>query len=116
MEQVENKLTGEIIEIPDTTDLDLHKQEVAKLFTDNILEMYYTIQGLEEQKKQFEFKLMEEMKKYGIKSIDNEYFNINYIAEHETTRVDTDKLKLAGIYEDFTKKSTTKESIRVKIK
>lgn len=116
MEQVVNQQTGEVYEIPETTELELHKNEVAKLFTDNILEMYYTIQGLEEQKKQFEYQLLEAMKKYGIKSIDNEYFNINYIAEHETTRVDTDKLKLAGIYESFVKKSTTKESIRVKIK
>lgn len=114
--EVVNKLTGEIYDIPETDLVEKNKQEVAKMFNDSVLDMYYQIQGLEEQKKQFEFKLMEEMKKYNIKSIDNEYFTLTYIGEHETTRVDTEKLKQAGIYDEFTKKSKTKESIRVKVK
>lgn len=114
--QVVNKLTGEVYDIPEDNELVEKKNEVAKMFTDSVLEMYYQLQGLYEAKEQFEYKIMEQMKKYNIKSIDNDYFNINYIPEHETTRVDTNKLKEAGIYDDFSKKSITKESIRIKIK
>lgn len=104
-----NKETGEVIE---QKNYDI----VAEMFTDQVLDMYYQYQALQEAKEQFEHKVLKACKKYGVKKIDNEYFSITYVGEHPTRKVDTELLKKAGYYDKFLKESPVKESIRIKIK
>lgn len=60
--------------------------------------------------------MLEGMKKDGIKKMDTEYFTATYVAPTERTSVDTSKLKADGLYEQYTKKSPVKESIRISFK
>lgn len=104
-----NDETGEVIEA--------NKNElVAELFTDDVLEMYAQYEYLKEQKELFEYKVRQACEKYGVKSVDNDYFRITFIPAHTTKRLDTELLKKAGYYEDFLKEYEVKESVRVKIK
>lgn len=60
--------------------------------------------------------MLEGMKKDGIKKMNTEYFTATYVAPTERTSVDTGKLKADGLYEQYTKKSPVKESVRTSFK
>lgn len=91
-------------------------QIIADQFTDEVLDMYYQYQALKEQKETFEYQLQKLFEQYGIKSIDNDYWRTTYVPPHTTKRVDTQKMKDAGVYEEYTKESEVKGAIRVTIK
>ena len=109
-----NQETGEVYEISKTDEQ--NNALVAELFTDKILDLYAQYEALKEQKEMFEYRLRKVCEEKGIKSVNGEYFTISYIPAHKATRVDTDKLKRAGLYDEFSKESEVKESVRVKIK
>lgn len=60
--------------------------------------------------------LLEAMKQYDIKSIENEVFKAVYKAPTTRKSVDTQALKDQGIYDQFTKESTVKESVTLTYK
>lgn len=91
-------------------------QLIADQFTDEVLDMYYQYQAIKEQKEQFEFKLQKIFEEHGIKSIDNDYWRTTYVPPHTTKRVDTQKLKDAGVYDEYCKETEVKGSLRVTIK
>ena len=101
--------TGEIVEVK-------KNEIVAEMFTDEVLDMYAQYEYLKQQKEMFEFKVKQVCEKFGIKSVDNDYYRITFVPAHTTKKIDTELLKKAGYYEDFLKESEVKESIRVKIK
>lgn len=111
-----NKITGEVIEIPNELEEAKNNQIVADMVTDAVLDMYAQFEYLKEQKETFEWKVREACQKYGVKKVENQYFSITYIPAHTSKRVDTELLKKAGIYDDFCKESEVKESVRVKMK
>ena len=95
-----NEITGEVYEIPDTTDLieQQNKQLIADMFTEQVDEMYAQYEYWKLQKELFEHKLKEVCEDKGIQ------------------KVDTDLMKKAGVYDAFSKEVDVKESVRVKIK
>jgi len=113
-----NELTGEVYEIPETTDLveQQNNKLIADMFTDQVDEMYAQYEYWKLQKELFEHKLKEVCEDKGIKKVDNDYFTISYIPAHKSRKVDTDLMKKAGVYDAFTKEVDVKESVRVKIK
>lgn len=118
MKQIVNKETGEVYELPEDNK-ELVKKEMLPLIPDEILEKYYQMQALQEQIETWQFqikdKVKEIFKKYNIKSFKNDYIELTYVAPTTRKSVDTQKLKDAGIYEEFTNESEVKESLRVKI-
>ena len=113
-----NELTGEVYEIPETTDLveQQNNKLIADMFTDQVDEMYAQYEYWKQQKELFEHKLLHVCAANGIRSVDNDYFRITHVPEHTAKKVDTELMKKAGIYDAFTKEVPVKESIRVKIK
>ena len=89
------------------------------LVPDEILEKYYQLQALQNEIENWQFNIKDQVKeifkKYNIKSFKNDYIEITYVAPTKRKSVDTQKLKDAGIYDDFIKESDVKESLRVKV-
>ena len=113
MESIVNQETGEVYEIAET---DQNNALVANMFTDEVLDMYSQYEALKQQKEMFEYKVRKMCEENGIKSVNNDYWAITYIASHKSRKVDTEKLKKAGIYEAFSNEYDVKESVRVRIK
>jgi len=118
MKEVVNQLTGELIEIPEENNelVERNNQLISEQFTSDVLDMYAQFDALKQQKEIFEYKVLQVCIKNGIDKVDNEYFSINRTPAHKMKRVDNDKLKAAGLYEEFLKEVDVKESIRVRIK
>ena len=105
-------------------------EELAEMFTDQVLDMYEQYRALKEQKEIFEYKVAKACEKYGIKSLKTTYWDISYTPEHEQKRIDTEKVKNTDIYvvddetgemrkaseDEFIKTSKVKESVRIKLK
>ena len=68
------------------------------------------IESIEKEAKKRAIEMMEEK---GIKSFDNEDFKITYIPETTKKVVDTDRMKLDGIYDDYTKETKVKATVRI---
>lgn len=119
MKQIVNELTGEIYEIPEENN-ELVKKEMNEIITDTLLDQLVQVQYLEQQIEIWKFqnkeKIKEIFKAYNVKSFKNEYIEITYVPETTRKSVDTNKLKQAGIYEEFCKESPVKESLRIKLK
>lgn len=116
--QVVNKQTGEVYDIPEDT-RELVKVEMQPLIPNEILEKYYQIQALQNEIDNWQFQIKDQVKeifkKYNIKSFKNDYIELTYVAPTKRKSVDAQKLKDAGIYDELTKESEVKESLRVKI-
>lgn len=115
---VVNQLTGEVYDIPETTDLAEQKNNeiVGEMFTDAVLDLYAQYEYLKEQKEMFEHKLKKVCEENGIQKVDNEYFSISFIKAHKGRKVNTDLMKKAGIYDEFTTETDVKDYVRVRIK
>lgn len=77
---------------------------------------------IEAQEKAFKAQLLELMEQYNVKSVDNEYVKITYIAPSESVALDTKALeskepKLYGeLMEDYPKTTKRAASIRITVK
>lgn len=105
-------------------------EQVLDLTDDNLdlvqlYEVEATIKRIEEQKKEAEEQakelraaLMAAMEKAGVKKFENERIAITYIAPSTRTNVDGTKLKkeLPEIYEQYTKTSNVKASLKITLK
>ena len=116
MKTIIDEKTGEILEVEEGNELVEKKlYEVGAIdehFYD-FMEQYLTTQ---EQYETFRFKLMEAMKQNNIKSWKNDYFTATLKEESIQKRVDTERLKEAGLYEKFLKLVPVKESLMIKFK
>lgn len=116
--EVVNKITGEVIDIPETKDI--VKKEFNELITDDLLEQLEQVEYLEYQidqwKKSHKEAIKELFKKNNIKSFKNEYIEITYVEPTKRKTIDTDLLKQAGLYDSFTKETDVKESLRIKLR
>lgn len=116
-----NELTGELIEEQtDSINHDIAKVEVGALITDEVYEMFESfaiaqarIENWENANKK---QIMEIMKRTLTKSIKTDYVEITYIPASKRKSVDVEKLKSAGLYNDYLKESPVNESLRIKFK
>lgn len=76
------------------------------------------IKAQEDEVKSFRKRMAAEMEKQGVVKYEGEHVRISYIAAHETTRVDNNRLKdkYPEVYADCVKTSTTAASVRVTVK
>lgn len=73
---------------------------------------------LEEAKKQLKEDLLKAMENHGVKKWDNEVMIVTYTAPTTRTSIDSAKLKkeLPEVFNEYTKTSNVKSSIRIKLK
>ena len=116
MKKIVDEKTGEILEVEEGNELVEKKlYEVGAIdehFYD-FMEQYLTIQ---EQYEVFRHKLLKAMKENNIKSWKNDYFTATVKEESVQKRVDTERLKEAGLYEQYLKLVPVKESLMIKFK
>lgn len=116
-EIVINQITGEVIDIPEEPKQELITiSQLVEKPVEEIEQIYAIYDMAKQQKEIFEYQLLQEMKKRNIIKVEQDDIRVTVIPEHETERADVEKLKRAGIYDEFKKVSKVKESIRVKIK
>ena len=115
MKKIVNQETGEIEEVEET--YELVAKEINPLITDEFLEKLEMLEALEQQIEMFKTEHKEQIKevfkKYDIKSFKNDYITITYVPETMQKRVDNQRLKDDGIYENYLKFVPVKESIRI---
>lgn len=68
---------------------------------------------MEMQEKEIKQAMLNAMEKNGIKSFENEFVTITYKAPTTQKRVDTKKLKDAGVYDQYLKETSVKSSVMV---
>lgn len=101
-------VTGELTQfesaVPDT---------IQKITT--ILQMK---KDLDEQEKQLKQKLVEAMEKYEVKSFENDYIKMTYVAPTTRSTIDSTRLKKdhPDIVEQYSKTSNVSASVRVSVK
>lgn len=116
MKQIVDELTGEILEVEDSNELVEKKLYEVGAIDEHFyefMEQYLTINELYEI---FRFNLTKAMKENNIKSWKNDYFTATLKEESIQKRVDTERLKEAGLYEKFLKLVPVKESLMIKFK
>ena len=116
MKKIVDENTGEILEVEDSNELveqKLYEVGAIDKETNDFIERYLTIQ---EQYEIFRHKLLKAMKENNIKSWKNNYFTATVKEESVQKRVDTERLKEAGLYEKYLKLVPVKESLMIKFK
>lgn len=112
MQIVDNE-TGEILNENEYAERRLVKAGAIDQDTYEILEMFLYYQ---EQFETFRFKLEKAMRENGIKQWNNDYFVATVKDGTVQTRVDTNKLKEDGLYEQYSKTVQVKPSLMIKFK
>ncbi len=127
MKEIINNETGEVYEILDEQEINekhnLILKEFNTLIPDEVLDAYAQLEMYQDQidtwQKSVKEKFLELAKKNfeetGEKTIGNHYVKVTYKPAYTQKRVDTEKMKKAGIYDEFTKEIDVAENIAIKI-
>lgn len=97
-------------------------EEVNKPLMARYVAMKKTIDEYTEAKKNFESELFEQMKKYGIKSIDNDVLKATVVAASTSKGIDLKEFEkqepvdYAQLKEDYPKITKRKQSLRITVK
>lgn len=97
-------------------------EEVNKPLMASYVAMKKTIDEYTEAKKNFESELFEQMKKYGIKSIDNDVLKATVVAASTSKGIDLKEFEkqepvdYAQLKEDYPKITKRKQSLRITVK
>lgn len=114
---VVNDLTGEVIEIPEDENENERAVEVLKnanILTEYTEDLFQQKAKIEEQYETFRYQLLKAMQEHDIKKCSFAGYTFTRVMETMGTKVDTEKMKKAGIYDEFTKKYLIKEKLVVK--
>lgn len=98
-----------------TTETMLLRLKDATAFVANLKAQLKAAEDTEKQLKQY---LISEMEKGALKSLENDFVKVTYVAPSERESIDKDALreKYPAIYEEYKKISTVAASVRIKIK
>lgn len=101
-----------------TLELDLDTTHSLVFIQRSLKELDDKKKELEEQEKNLKQEIIEKMEEFGVKSIDNEYFKITYIAPGTKETIDSKKLKeeMPDIAKQFTRISQVKAQVRITLK
>lgn len=71
--------------------------------------------AVKEKKEAMQQALLEQMEKYNVTQIKNDYFTVSYTAEHTADRFDSKALKeqSPALYESYCKETKVKASLRI---
>ena len=107
---------GEIVEVQDENEIAEQKLMEVGAIDKNTNELLEQFLFYEDQYKTFKFKLEQAMRENGIKKWDNDYFVATIKADSIQNRVDTDKLKADGLYNEYTKLINVKGGLQIRFK
>lgn len=98
--------------------LEIQNNEVAleQATIEKIVRLQEARKEIEELDARLKMELLYAMEECGIKKYENPLFSVTYIAPHERTYVDTEKLKKDGLYDEYSYKLETSPSVRLKMK
>ena len=100
--------------------IELNQQEITTI--NNALQQIALLKAKQEEYediiKGFQEKLISAMEENGVKSIENDFFKITYVAPVVKTTIDTTRLKKEKpeIAKEYSKESTSKASVRITMK
>lgn len=71
--------------------------------------------AIKQKKDELNAVLLEQMQKYGVKQIKNDFFTISFTEEHTSERFDSKALKeqAPALYDSYCKESVVKASVRI---
>lgn len=79
-------------------------------------EFQITIQEMKNTEEEIKGAILTAMEQNGIKGYENDFIKLTYIAPTTRVSVDTARLKKDGLYDEYTKTSPVKASVRVSYK
>ena len=90
----------------------------ANEFKDYILGLIFFRYVCEHEESEFKEMLIAKMEETGVKSIDNDYFKITYVAPSQRETIDSARLKREhpDLAVEYTKTSLVKASVRITLK
>ena len=116
MKQIVDNETGEIIEVKDDNEQTTELLTNAGVLDKEVYEIIDSMLYYQDQFETFKHKLEEAMRENGIKKWDNDYFTATVKEDYLQKRVDTERLKKDGLYENYLKLVPTKGSLSIKFK
>ena len=101
------------LDLPEQTN-DLEGTEIYSPAQVTKIKLFYSLKDeIEEMEKNAKAHVMKLMKEKGIKSFENDDFKITYVEPSTKTVVDQAKLKEDGLFDEYSKKTSVKESVRI---
>ena len=120
MKQIVDNETGEIIEVEETFELVEKELNEVGVNYEEYFDKQIQLKTLKEQMEIWEQKNRDIVQmifeKYNIKSLKTEFGTISYIPESIQKKVDTERLKEAGLYEKYLKLTPVKAHLMIKAK
>ena len=116
MKQIIDNETGEIIEVKDDNEQTTELLTNAGVLDKEVYEIIDSMLYYQDQFEIFRGKLEDAMRENGIKKWDNDYFTATVKEDYLQKRVDTERLKKDGLYENYLKLVPTKGSLSIKFK
>ncbi len=101
-----------------THELAVNDAELMQLYEVEALIKHYEEQKkqAEEQAKELRAAILEAMENNGVTKFENERIRITYTPPTTSKRVDTDKLKAAGLYDEYLKETSVKAKVTITLK
>lgn len=116
MKQIINNETGEIEEVLEANELTEQKLYEVGAIDKETFEMLETYLYYEDRMKLLKYNLEKAMKDNGIKKWENEYFTATIKEDSTQKRVDTERLKEDGLYDDYLKLVYVKGGLQIRFK
>lgn len=87
--------------------------EIANEFMKKWHDFQLQKEAMDLQEKQIKQALLEAMETNGITKFENDYLKVNYTGPSQRKTVDTDALKMDGLYEAYIKTVAVKPSVKI---
>ena len=116
MKTIVDAETGEILEVETENEIAERVLTEAVHIDHETFEIISSLLYYQEQFDIFKMKLEEAMKSNGIKKWDNDYFTATIRADSVQKRVDTERLKKDGLYEQYIKLIPQKGGLAIRFK
>lgn len=116
MKTIIDNETGELIEVEEKNELVEKKLYEVGAIDQETFEMLVSYQYYKEQYEEFIYKLKKAFEENGIKKWETDDFTATFKEESLQKRVDTERLKEDGLYEQYLKLVPVKSSLQIRFK
>lgn len=120
MKTIVDSETGEILEVEETYEIVQRELNEVGVNYEEYFEKQIQYKALKEQMEIWEHSnrdvIQKIFEKHNIKSLKTDYGTISYVGESVQKRIDTDRLKNDGLYDNYLKLVPTKAHLMIKAK
>lgn len=116
MKSIIDNETGEIIEVETENEIAERKLYEVGAIDKETYEMLENYKYYQEQYETFKYTLEKAMRENGIKKWDNDYFTATVKEDSTQKRVDVDRLKEDGLYDNYLKLVYSKGGLQIRFK